>query len=130
MTLANIDPRLLHALRALREGKFSYMKGISVPQDLLTSYSRELGYPATWGDPAILPAYGGPSADLVWKTLGVTGRNGIGGMPCELVHGGTMGGSCASNVAMRAAQAFAEAIALYLPVRLNTSHNCIPGDVR
>ena len=117
MTLANIDPRILAALRAIRTGNFSYKKGLSVPPDLVTSLSADLGYPAAWGDPAQLPPFGGPSADAVWKVLGVPNRHGVGGLPCEVVHGGVTGNSCTANAGIRGLQAFAEAIALYLPVR-------------
>ena len=116
MTLANIDPRVLGALRGIRNGNFSYERGISVPQDLVTSLSKDLGYPPSWGDPALLPAYGGPQANETWKALGVSSRPGRGGLPCEIVHGDVTGASCFANAAIRGAQAFAEAIAIYLPV--------------
>ncbi|KAJ2989856.1 hypothetical protein NUW54_g8653 [Trametes sanguinea] len=118
MTLANLDPRLLAALRAIRTGNFSYQKGISIPPDLVSSLSRDLGYPATWGDPAVLPAYGGPQATHAWKALGVSGRDGRGGLPCEIVHGDVTGGSCFANAFIRGIQAFAEAVAIYLPVHV------------
>ncbi|KAI0365254.1 hypothetical protein BV20DRAFT_973444 [Pilatotrama ljubarskyi] len=118
MTLANIDPRLLEALRAIRSGNFSYTRGISNPPDLVTSLSRDLGYPASWGNPALLPAYGGPEANETWNALGVSGRRGRGGLPCEIVHGDVTGGSCTANAAIRGAQAFAEAVAIYLPVHV------------
>lgn len=114
--MANIDPRLLGALRAIRVGDYSYTRGVSTPPDLLTSFSKDLGYPAAWGDPALLPAYGGPEAERVWKSLGVTSRTRVGGIPCELVHGSVTGGSCITNAGIRGLQAFAEAVALYLPV--------------
>ena len=122
MTLANIDPRLLAALRAIRAGTFSYKRGVSIPPDLLSSFSKDLGYPAAWGDPAQLPAYGGPDANRIWKTLNVTNRHHLGGIPCELVHGSVTGGSCTANAGIRGIQAFAEAVALYLPV----GHSHIP----
>ncbi|KAI9063070.1 hypothetical protein FKP32DRAFT_1593045 [Trametes sanguinea] len=118
MTLANLDPRLLAALRAIRTGNFSYQKGISIPPDLVSSLSKDLGYPATWGDPALLPAYGGPQSTQVWKALGVSGRDGRGGLPCEIVHGHVTGGSCFANASIRGIQAFAEAVAIYLPVHV------------
>ncbi|KAI0778193.1 hypothetical protein BD413DRAFT_101826 [Trametes elegans] len=117
MRMANIDPRLLAALRAIRSGEFSYKRGKSLSPDLVTSLSRDLGYPPSWGDPALLPAYG-TRADKAWQTLGVTGRQGRGGMPCEIVHGDVTGGSCTANAAIRGAQAFAEAVAIYLPVHI------------
>lgn len=116
MKLANVDTRILGALRALREGRWAYTTGLSDPVDLVSSLSRDLHYPSAWGDPAQLPSYGGPSANAVWKTLGVTNRAGLGGLPCELVHGGIGGGSCTSNAAIRGALAFAEAMLIYAPV--------------
>ncbi|KAI0335265.1 hypothetical protein GY45DRAFT_1317194 [Cubamyces sp. BRFM 1775] len=118
MTLANIDPRVLGALRGIRNGNFSYKRGISVPPDLVTSLSKDLGYPASWGDPALLPAYGGAQANETWKALGVSSRPGRGGLPCEIVHGDVTGASCFANAAIRGAQAFAEAVAIYLPVHV------------
>ncbi|KAI0651860.1 hypothetical protein C8Q79DRAFT_1005114 [Trametes meyenii] len=118
MKLANIDPRLLGALRGIRSGDFSYKKGVSNPPDLATSLSKDLGYPPSWGDPAALPAYGGPNANKTWEALGVYNRNGLGGLPCEIVHGDVTGGSCTANAAIRGAQAFAEAVAIYLPVHV------------
>ena len=117
MTLANIDPRILAALRAIRTGHFSYSNGSSNPPDLTASLSADPGYPAAWGDPKKLPAYGGPAADKVWKDLAVPNRHGIGGLPCEIVHGGVTGNSCTANAAIRGLHAFAEATAIYLPVR-------------
>ena len=116
MTIANIDPRILGALRGIRSGSFSYIKGASEPSDLVSSLSKDLGYPPAWGDPGQLPAYGGPQADKMWSALSVVNRSGLGGLPCELVHGGVTGGSCTANAGIRGAQAFAEALALYLPV--------------
>lgn len=116
MTLANIDPRILAALRAMRTGHFSYSKGFCNPPDLTTSLSVDLGYPAAWGDPKKLPAIGGILADKIWEELAVPNRHGVGGLPCDIVHGGVTGNSCAANVVIRGLHAFAEATALYLPV--------------
>ncbi|KAI0078876.1 hypothetical protein K474DRAFT_777373 [Panus rudis PR-1116 ss-1] len=117
MTLANIDPRILGALRAIRSRSWSYTKGFCDPPDLVTSFARDLGYPENWGNPAMLPAYGGPEADRVWEELGLTGRHGVGGLPCEIVHGG-LASSCTRNASIRGLQAFAEAVAIYLPVHI------------
>ncbi|KAH8102666.1 hypothetical protein BXZ70DRAFT_1059407 [Cristinia sonorae] len=116
MTLANIDPRILAALRGIRLGDIRYTTGQCHPVDLLTSLSTDLGYPAAWGDFSRMPAYGGPKTIEAWKALGVSGRNGLGGIPCELVHGGVTGGSCTANATIRGVHAFAEAMAIYLPV--------------
>lgn len=117
MSLADIDPRTLLALRALRVGDYSYIKGVSKPPDLVTSFARDLGYPKSWGDPSLLPAYGGPTANNAWKAIGVTNRAGLGGLPCEIVHNG-IASSCTANSAMRGFKAFGEALAIYIPVGL------------
>lgn len=117
MSLANIDPRILDALRAIRSGAWSYSRHQATPHDLVSSLSSSLGYPASWGDVSRLPAVGGPTADAAWKVLRVKGRAGVGGIPCELVHGGVTGSSCTANAGIRGIQAFIEALAIYLPVR-------------
>ena len=81
MSLANIDPRILGALRAIRTGALSYRTGQSIPVDLVSSLSVDLGYPAAWGDVARLPAYGGANATEAWRVIGVPSRNGLGGIP-------------------------------------------------
>lgn len=91
--------------------------------DYLKPYAKDLGRPTSWADPLILPAYGGPLADTVWRTLNVASRPGVGGLPCELVHaevGSSLGlsHSCLANTGLRGAKAFVEAIAIYIPVRL------------
>lgn len=122
--LANLDPRLKYALKALREGNFSYERNICNPPDLLTSMSTDLGFPASWGNPIQLPARGSDADNLVvWKDLEVKGRDGLGGLPCEIVHGGvgrSLGlpdNSCTVNVAVRQRNAFLKALLIYLPVR-------------
>ncbi|KAH7911203.1 hypothetical protein BJ138DRAFT_1007111 [Hygrophoropsis aurantiaca] len=121
-SLARVDKRLLDTLRALRAGHWSYIHSSSTSKtNLLTSLSRDLNLPEAWGDPRRLPAFGGVKANEIWKNLGVHGRNGTGGVPCELVHAGTaakwgLGGNCAVNALSRAGCAFFEALAVYLPV--------------
>jgi hypothetical protein len=123
-TLAEIDPRIPIALRSLRDGSFSYIKGYTA-SDELTTLSKDLGYPSSWGNLALIPA-DGTNATAMWKELGVRGRNGIGGIPCELVHGGNgAGNSCIKNVVIRGSKAWLAAIAIYLPVRSWTSLNRI-----
>lgn len=116
-----MDPRLLRTLRLLRSGDWTYRHGSPIHPTILTSYANDLGYPSSWGDPVRLPAFGGPSAQNKWKVLGVNGRQGLGGIPCELVHGGvgtklSLDGNCTANLGIRGVQAFFEAILLYLPV--------------
>ncbi|KAL4243419.1 TMEM135 family protein [Abortiporus biennis] len=118
MSIANIDPRILSALRAIRADKWSYTQRRSDPADLVTTFSKDLGYPAAWGDPKILPPYGGEGATKVWEALGVQGRNAVGGLPCEIVHGGLAGHNCYANAGVRGLKAFGEALAIYLPVHV------------
>ncbi|KAJ6610906.1 hypothetical protein B0H10DRAFT_1810845 [Mycena sp. CBHHK59/15] len=120
-TLAGLDSRLLETLRAIRAGTWSYVAGSPSLSHLLTTYAGDLGHPAAWGDPAVLPAYGGPKADKVWRHLGVNARRGVGGLPCEMVHGDVgsslgLGHSCATNSGLRGLKVLLEAIAIYLPV--------------
>ncbi|KAG5722505.1 hypothetical protein E4T56_gene2885 [Termitomyces sp. T112] len=122
-TLANLDGRVIQTLQLLREGNWSYIKGSPANSAVLAGLSRELGYNTSWGDPTMLPAYGGIVADAAWKTLGVKNRRGVGGIPCEIVHGSIgsslgLEGSCMANSLIRGVMAFLEAIAIYLPAHL------------
>ncbi|KAL5518936.1 hypothetical protein ACEPAH_619 [Sanghuangporus vaninii] len=120
--LANVDERLLEALRRLRKGAWRYGKPES--HALLSTMAADLGYPPSWGDSLHLPEYGGKVSEASWKALGVHGRTGVGGLPCEIVHGGVgssvipggVGGSCAANSLARGGLGFLEALALYTPV--------------
>ncbi|KAF9270214.1 hypothetical protein L218DRAFT_849302 [Marasmius fiardii PR-910] len=119
--LANVDKRLLCTLRYLREGTWSYVNGSTAYPTILTTYAKDLGYPESWGDPSKLPPTGLESQ--IWKKLGVVGREGRGGLPCELVHGGegkTLGleASCLANAGVRGCKAFLEALAIYLPAHV------------
>jgi hypothetical protein len=127
-SLANLDKRLLEVVRSLREGTWSYIRGSSTKRDLAASLAEQLGRPPSWGDPTVIPAYGGNFADEAWKQLGVGGRCGIGGMPCELLHGGIgesigLQNDCIANAAIRAVYAFAQALVLNLPVSLRRAHS-------
>lgn len=113
--MANIDPRLSSGLRAIRSGQWSYINGTKLQPNMLATLSQDLGYPASWGTPLSVPAYGGSLANASWKALGVSGRDGVGGVPCEIIHG-TGGVSCTSNAVFRAQHAFLKAVAIYLPV--------------
>lgn len=114
--LANIDNRLLLALRAIRSGTWKYQTRSEETRHILMSHAQELGYPASWGDPSIIPEVGGLKADEVWRQLGVKSRPGRGGIPCELVHGDLMTSSCTANAGIRWVQAFTKAFLIYLPV--------------
>lgn len=116
LTLANIDPRILYHLQDLRSGATSYLTHSCARPEIVASLTQDLGYPASYGDQFRLPPYGGTAATAVWKTLGVTGRDGVGGLPCEIVHQGLGGGSCTKHAALRWITSFLPAMALYLPV--------------
>ena len=127
--LANLDYRFVQTLQLIRAKKWSYSQSHSSPF-VLQECATTQGYPASWGDPSFLPAYGGAVADQVWKNLGVTSRSGVGGVPCELLHapvGRPFGleGSCTANATIRVLYAFAQAFAIYLPVHfLRTLFTC------
>jgi hypothetical protein len=92
-TAANIDSRLITALRRCREGEFIY--GQETGQaPLLTSLCDELGLPQKWGDPS--------------KTVPI---------PCELYHCGS-GPSCEVHALSRFLNGFKFSLALYLPLQL------------
>lgn len=120
-----MDARLLRTLRLIRSGEWTYTRGSPTHPTILTSYAKDLGYPSSWGDPLRLPAFGGPSAENTWKALGVQGRQSLGGVPCELVHGGvgsglSLAGSCTANSSIRGVKAFFEAVLVYLPVSFSS----------
>ncbi|KAK0208203.1 hypothetical protein DFS33DRAFT_421638 [Desarmillaria ectypa] len=119
--LANVDARLLRVLRLIYEGQWSYTQGYTSSPTILETYANDLGYPAAWGSPSALPSVGGQKADIIWNELGVTSRSRVGGLPCELVHGGVgsqigLAGSCTANAGLRAVKALAQSMAIYLPV--------------
>ena len=116
-SLANIDSRLLAAVRGIKDGTWSYRTGTSSPdvRALLTTGAADIGLPATWGDPHTIPAFGGSGATKIWRELGVQGRDGIGGLPCELIHRGVCGNSCTANASLRFAKVFTQAMAIYIP---------------
>ena len=113
--LADIDPRIIWALQSVRNGSLSYNRRHAVSPDLV-EFAKDLGYPASWGDLTVVPAYG-TNATPIWRKLGVKGRDGIGGIPCELIHGGNgAGNSCRKNVSIRGQKAWLAALLIYLPV--------------
>jgi len=118
--LADIDTRIIRALQSLRNGSLSYNRRHVVSPDLV-EFTKDLGYPASWGDLSVVPAYG-TDATPMWRNLGVEGRDGIGGIPCELVHGGNgAGNSCRKNINIRGRKAWLAALLIYLPVLLFSS---------
>ncbi|KAH9982892.1 hypothetical protein BGW80DRAFT_50613 [Lactifluus volemus] len=117
-SLANIDNRIVTALRGIRANQWTYKHGSFLDPNPVALLSQDLGYPPQWGDPKLLPTYGGYATSAIWKSLGVRGRGAVGGLPCEIVHGSVTGGSCIANFTLRGLHAFLEALALYLPVHV------------
>ena len=120
-TLANVDAPIIQTLQHVRAGTWSYRTGSPKHGHILQKSTQKLGFPASWGDPSVLPAYGGSIASVVWKYIGVHSRPGVGGLPCEIVRGKTgvslgLQQSCAANAGLRALKAFLEALVIYLPV--------------
>lgn len=123
-TLANLDGRIILALQYIKAGNWSYMSGSPLYSGLLESAAKDVGLPASWGNPNELPAYGRAVADKVWRNLGVTSRPGVGGIPCEVLHrrvGSSLGltENCTANAILRTFKGFTEALVIYLPV-------CVP----
>lgn len=120
-TLADVDAPIIQTLQYVRAGAWSYRTGSPEHGHILQKSTQKLGFPASWSDPSVLPAYGGSIANAVWKSIGVNSRLGVGGLPCEIVHGkiGVSLGlqhSCAANTGLRALKAFLEALVIYIPV--------------
>ncbi|KAB2579216.1 Integral membrane protein [Lasiodiplodia theobromae] len=90
---AQVDPRLVIALRHARYGKFVYGKDTGI-EPLLGSMCRDYGWPEEWGNPA--------------KTIPV---------PCEMVHMGC-GPSCEKHALSRFARAWSFAARMYIPLQL------------
>lgn len=119
--LANLDGRLITTLQYIRDGSWSYISGSPLHASLLRTTATKHGHPASWGNPNLLPAYGGAIADEAWKRLGVTSRPGVGGLPCEVLHASVGKGmglnkSCTANAGFRTSKGFLDALAIYLPV--------------
>ncbi|KAJ7597043.1 hypothetical protein C8J56DRAFT_850944 [Mycena floridula] len=118
--LAEVDQRIIEVLRLIRSGEWSYIKGSLAHESILKDLAKDLGFNPAWGDPLIVPTFGGAAANEVWKNLGVTNRNRVGGIPCQVVHGGVgsnlgLAGSCTANSGIRGLKAFVKALAIYIP---------------
>ncbi|EEQ87542.2 uncharacterized protein BDCG_02662 [Blastomyces dermatitidis ER-3] len=90
---AQVDNRLIEALRSARRGEWEYGKP-SENEPPLQSMCADYNLPREWGDPE--------------KTIP---------FPCELVHMGC-GPSCEKHAIWRFAKAFRFACATYLPIQL------------
>ena len=91
--VAQVDPRLIEALRTGRRGEWTYGKAAGKYR-LLESMCEDYGWPLKWADAS--------------QTVPVT---------CEMVHMGC-GPSCEKHAAWRFAKAFKLASATYLPLRI------------
>ncbi|KAJ5565600.1 hypothetical protein N7535_007238 [Penicillium sp. DV-2018c] len=90
---AQVDSRLIEALRRCRRGIFVYGKDTG-QAPLLESMCRDHGWPEEWGDPTkVIP------------------------IPCELVHMG-YSTSCEKHALWRFAKAFKFACATYIPLQV------------
>lgn len=90
---AQVDSRLIEALRRMRRGTFVYGKDTG-QAPLLQSMCRDYNWPEKWGDPA--------------QTIPI---------PCEVVHMGC-GPSCEKHAVFRFARAFKFACATYIPLQI------------
>jgi len=90
--IAEIDSRLVQALRLCRQGDLVY--GSSTTEDAdLPSLCKELDLPQEWGNPAVIVP-----------------------IPCELYHCGA-GKSCEVHAGKRFWKSFSSAMRLYLPLQ-------------
>lgn len=121
-SLANMDTRLIKALQAIREGTWKYGQPALDKDVFLEGMARDLNMDPCLGNPVHLPAFGGLLANQVWQKLDVQGRQGVGGLPCDIVHCGTAGNSCTGNAVVRFGQAFTKALLIYAPVIIRGSH--------
>lgn len=117
-SLANMDTRLIEALQAIYKGTWKYGQPALDKDVRLEDMAMELNMDPCLGNPLHLPAYGGPLADQVWQKFNVHGRQGVGGLPCNIVHCGTAGNSCTGNAMIRFGQAFTRAFLIYAPVHV------------
>ena len=115
-SLADMDPRLLVVLRAIRDGSWKYGRPSPTHGMTLTSMASDLNLNPLMGDPSHLPAHGGAEANQAWASFNFNRRRGVGGIPCELVHYNISGDSCTGNTLLRGARAFGQALLIYAPV--------------
>lgn len=90
---AQVDSRLIEALRRARRGIFVYGKDTG-QAPLLQSMCKDYNWPEMWGDPAIVSP-----------------------IPCEMVHMGC-GPSCEKHALYRFAKTFRFACATYIPLQI------------
>ncbi|KAL4974830.1 hypothetical protein BDW66DRAFT_160993 [Aspergillus desertorum] len=91
--VAEVDERLIEALRRARRGIFVYGKETG-QAPLLESMCKDFGWPTPWGDPA--------------RTIPI---------PCEMVHMGC-GPSCEKHAVSRFLRTFRFACVTYIPLQI------------
>lgn len=91
---AQVDSRLIDALRTARRGEWTYGKTSSNQPDFLQSMCRDYGWPEEWGDSSTTVPF-----------------------PCDMVHMGC-GPSCEKHAIWRFGQAFNFACMRYLPLQI------------
>ncbi|KAF2667156.1 integral membrane protein [Microthyrium microscopicum] len=90
--IANVDERIVQALRQARFGNFVYGKETGIGP-LVGSMCRDYGWPEKWGNPAVTVP-----------------------LPCEVVHQGA-GPSCEVHALSRLARSFVAALGVYAPLQ-------------
>ena len=90
---AQVDSRLIEALRRVRRGVFVYGKDTG-QAPLLQSMCKDYNWPMEWGDPAKMAR-----------------------IPCEMVHMGC-GSNCEKHALYRFAKTFKFACATYIPLQI------------
>ena len=91
--IAQVDTRLLRALRNAREGKFVYGRD-NGQAEILQGICTEENLPLVWGDPNLsIP------------------------IPCEVIHSGS-GPSCSLHAASRFIRAFRSSLLMYLSIQV------------
>ncbi|OQE11214.1 hypothetical protein PENFLA_c077G09078 [Penicillium flavigenum] len=91
--VAQVDSRLIEALRRVRRGVFVYGKDTG-QAPLLQSMCKDYNWPEVWGDPAKVAP-----------------------IPCEMIHMGC-GPSCEKHALYRFAKTFKFACATYIPLQI------------
>ncbi|KAK0198309.1 hypothetical protein F5146DRAFT_1158293 [Armillaria mellea] len=100
--LANVDARLLKALRMLKDGQWSYTQGYTADPAILETYASDLGSPRCMGEPVGTP--------LGWRSESRYHLEPVGREESPRT------GSCTANAGLRAAKALSQSMAIYLPV--------------
>ena len=90
---AQVDPRLVLALRSLREGNFVYGRDTG-QAGILQSLCQDHDLPLAWGDPSLSVP-----------------------IPCEVVHAG-VGPSCLRHALLRFLRSWQSSFLMYFPIQI------------